>query len=149
MPHSIRSSKTSAPCRLEWRPSCWVIAALVALGVLSACSVLISEMPRHVAWPLALLAVGYGTWLAWRESQRRVRQLVWTIGGFPSLDGEELQTAHLEWRGPLAFLHWRDAQRAVHRLSWWPDTLPMSARRELRLVAEAGMSAPSAASMAP
>jgi toxin CptA len=127
-----------------------VIGALVALGLLSACAVLASEMPRAIAWPLAIVAAGYGGWLARRERLRPRRQLLWPANDMPlTLDGEPLQRAELQWRGPLAFLRWRASDGRVGHLGWWPDTLSTVQRRELRLAVERRPAALQAASMAP
>lgn len=151
MPHSTRSSSASAPCRLEWRPSRCVIGALLVLGVFGAISILASGMPVRLAWPGAVLALVWGAWLAWREAHRPARQLTWPADDAPvTLDGEALQLPELRWRGSLAFLSWHD-DSGRHRsryLSWWPDTLPPPARRELRLAAGNGVTAPGDDSMA-
>jgi toxin CptA len=150
MPHSIRSSSTSAPCRLEWRPSRWVTGALLALALLSACSVLASEMPGAMAWPLAIAAAGYGGWLARREHHRSPRQLLWPVGDMPvTLNGEPLQHVQLLWRGPLAFLRWTTSDGRSGHLGWWPDTLPTLQRRELRLAVQRRPPAQPTATMAP
>lgn len=149
MPHSIRSSSASAPCRLDWRPSRWLAIALCLLGVLAGLSLLASEMPATAAWPLALLAVGEGIRLARGTMRSPRRILVWPYDGMPTLDGVALNAAELHWRGPLAFLRWRDAGGRVQRLTWWPDVLPAAARRELRLAALESSGAAVAASMAP
>jgi toxin CptA len=65
-----------------------------------------------------------------------------------SVDGARVEDFTVHWRGPLAFARWRDGQGGVHRLAWWPDTLPASARRELRLAAPAQSNASGAHSMA-
>lgn len=147
MPNSIRSSNDCAPCRLDWRPSRWLIVSLVVLGALGACSALASEMPRIAAVPLAVMSLCQGTWLAWRASRQPLRQLVWPFEGAPQIDGVPIGEAVLRWRGPLAFLQWRDRDGRVRRLAWWGDTLPVQARRELKLAAAS--SAGAAASMAP
>jgi toxin CptA len=121
----------------------------VALGVLAALATLASEMPRGAAWPLATLASAHGAWLARGYSRRRRRQLWWVAGRAPEVDGVSVRAATLHWRGPFAFLCWRDADGRVRRLAWWPDTLPAAARRELKLVAQAGLDTPAAPSMAP
>lgn len=158
MTHSIRSSSTSAPCRpptealggrLDWRPSRWVIAALGAIGLLGALAIFGSDMPRLLAWPLALAAAGHAAWSARRESRRPHCQLVWPMDAEPMIDGQILQHAQLRWRGPLAFLRWRDDAGRRHHLAWWPDTLPPRARRELRLAAASCASTHPRASMAP
>ena len=130
MPNSTHWSSASACCRLEWRPSRWVIGALLGLAVLAPLAVLASEMPRTGAVPLAVVASGWGAAAAWREARKAPRELLWpAAGGSPQLDGRPLAGAALEWRGPLAFLRWRGG-----RLSWWPDTLPRHKRRELRRI---------------
>ena len=122
---------------------------LVALGALAAFSVLASEMPRMLAWPLAFAAVVDGAGLARRHRRAPVRALCWTAGRPPEIDGKALDAAVLHWRGPLAFLRWRDAGGRARRLAWWPDTLPRAARRELKLVAQATVDTPAAPSVAP
>jgi toxin CptA len=126
-----------------------VIGALWMLGLLGACSVVNSEMPRAYAWPLAMLALGYGGWLAIRESRRSSCALVWPATGQVTLDGLAIDDASLHWRGPLAFLSWRDAKGRVRRLNWWPDMLAAGMRRELRLAAIAQAPVRPHRSMAP
>ena len=136
MPNSKRWSTASAPCRLEWRPSRWVVRALQALGPLGAVSLLVSEMPRAIAWPLALLSLGYGHWLAQREARAAACQFVWSGTGLVTLDGDVVGDIRLHWRGPLPFLHFRMPGGRIGRLSWWPDTLGSRERRELRLAVD-------------
>ena len=137
MPDFPPSSQGSAPCRLEWRPSRWLLAALLLLSLLAPLSVLGSELPRPLAWPLALAAAGHGLRLAWRQAGRAPRLLVLVAagGGSDLLDGRPLQACRGPWRGPLAFVHAIDRDGRSVRLDWWPDTLPSPRRRELRLAA--------------
>ena len=136
MTRSHRLSNAYVSCRLEWRPSRWVIGALLALGMLAAFSVLVSAMPRWAAWPLSALALAYGVWQARREWQLPGRELFFPGNDLPvTLDGQPIDKVQLQWRGPMAFLLWRDRQGRPQRLSWWPDTLPAASRRELRLAA--------------
>lgn len=159
MPTSPNSSRASAPCRppsrahggrLEWRPSRLLASALLTLGALSGLSVLACEMPLQYSLPLALLAAGEGVRLARGELRRPERRLV--IGpdaGAASLDGRAVTGLAVEWRGPLAFLRFRDEAGRSRRLAWWPDTLPATARRELRLAVPVQAAAQPPASMAP
>ena len=88
MPHSTRSSAGSAACRLEWRPSRWLVVALLALGLLAAGSVIASELPRFAAWPSAAAALACGWWMARREARRPARWFAWPGNGAPvTLDG--------------------------------------------------------------
>ena len=136
MTHSHRLSSASVSCRIEWRPSRWVIGALLSGGVLAAASALLSGMPRPAAWLLVAAVLCHALWLAYRESQRPVRALVFPGNDLPGMvDGAPIEQVEVQWRGPLAFVSWeaRDGRRL--RLSWWPDTLPPPRRRELRLAA--------------
>jgi toxin CptA len=126
-----------------------VTFASYGLGVLGAFSLSMSEMPRIVAWPLALAAAVYGFLLGRREHRRPPRQVLWPADGLPTIDGRVLLGAQLQWRGPLAFLHWRDQEGHVQRLAWWPDVLSAAARRELRLAVLESPAAAPTASMAP
>ena len=143
MPRSTRWSGASdssrpEPHRIAWRPSRRVIGALLALAMLAPFAVLASEMPRVVAWPLAVAAAVSGLHRALRESRRPARLLVLGLEGGATLDGQPLAEAVLSWRGPLAFLQWRDTAGRHGRLSWWPDTLPPAERRVLKLWSPAG-----------
>lgn len=106
----------SATFRLEWRPSRWVVGALLALSVLAPFAVLQSEMPRAWAWPLAAAAAAYGLWRARREARKPTRSVDWPIDG-----------AKVEWRGPLLFV-----RAPGLTLAWWPDTLDPATSSELR-----------------
>jgi len=110
------------------------------LGVLGAVSVLVSEMPRPFAWPVGIVALGYGVWLARREG-RKPHLAFWFPGNerASTVDGEPMHEVGLRWRGPLAFLRWRErAGGPWGHAAWWPDTLPAAQRRELRLAAGDG-----------
>ncbi|WP_045727740.1 hypothetical protein [Xanthomonas sp. GPE 39] len=132
------SSPPSAPCRLEWRPSRWLLAALSLLGVLAPLSILGSDLPRGVAWPVALLALLYALLLLRSEAVRLPCIVLIPAGpGTATVDGVPVAALQVHWRGPLAFVRWRDAQGRRRHLVWWPDTLPAPARRELRLAAQA------------
>ncbi|UKE74893.1 hypothetical protein [Xanthomonas graminis] len=145
------SSPPSAPCRLEWRPSRWLLAALALLSVLAPLSILGSDMPRACAWPAAALAVLYAAWLLRREARREPRALLLPAQGSvaASVDGQPVAALQVDWRGPLAFVRWRDADGRAGRLAWWPDTLPPPARRELRLAAQARAASSAPPQMAP
>lgn len=171
MPNSTRSSSASADCRphsgapatragfrrtaapgarIEWRPSRCLLAAMLLLGAFAAGSVLASEMPRPLAWPLSAVAAGYGLWLFRRERRRPALSLV--LGGDPfraEVDGEPVDGFDLQWRGPLAYASWRDRDGRRRRLAWWPDTLAPARRRELRLAVPAARAARQGTSMAP
>jgi hypothetical protein len=150
MAHSHRLSSGSVNCRLEWRPSRWLIGALLCLAVLAAFSVLASEMPRRAAWPLALAALAWGAWRAWRHAHLPPQGFVFPGNELAAMwDGQPIQDAQLQWRGPLAFLSWSDRSGQRQRLAWWPDTLPPARRRELRLAVGNGDAAPRRPGVAP
>ena len=113
-----------------------MVGVLGSLGPLGAVSLLVSEMPRAIAWSLALLSLGYGHWLAQREARATARQFVWSGNGLVTHDGEAVRDVSLHWRGPLAFLQFRIPGGRIRRLSWWPDTLDFRERRELRLAVD-------------
>ena len=143
-------STTSAPCRLELGPSRLLASALMALGVLAAGAVLLSEMPTGGSLPLAVIALGYGSWLARRELRGEVRRVVVPHSAAPAtLDGIDVTALDVHWRGPLATLAWCDADGRRRRLHGWPDTLRRPARRELRLALAARGPAVAVASVAP
>lgn len=132
-PNSKPSSGGSAPCRIEWRPSRWLMAALLMLSALAPLAVLASELPRGAAWMLAAAALLHGLSLAWRAWHQPLHSLLFTADGRLLLDGDEVSGIELQWRGPLAFMVLRGPTGRRQRLAWWPDTLPPHRRRELRL----------------
>jgi toxin CptA len=135
MSRSHRLSRPSVSCRLEWRPSRWLQGALAVLGLLAVWSVLLSEMPRWAAWPVAVGVLAYSLAAIGRERRRPARHLVFPGGDGPvRIDGVAVEGVVVQWRGPLVFVRWREPGGG-QRLSWWPDTLPPERRRELRLAA--------------
>jgi len=150
MSHSIRSSSASAPCRLERRASPLLIAALLALAAAAAFAVLVSEMPRVAAWPMALAALAHGAWVAWREARVVPGEFVVPhAGARATVDGIAVDGLAVRWRGPIAFVQWRDGDGHRRRHVFFPDTLPAARRRELRLAVPAPAPARRAASVAP
>ncbi len=146
MPNSPRWCSASGVCRLEWRPSRWLMGALVLLAVLAALAALLSELPRAVAGPLAGWALLQGGWWVHRESRRPRAWFVFAgadlpvrllrpgaTAATPAWDSRPLEAARLQWRGPMAVLHWREPDGRRQTRCWWPDTLPAPARRALRL----------------
>ena len=150
MKSSQRWSAVSIGCRLEWRPSRWLVAALVTISLLAAFSAVSSQLPALVSWPLAAFACGAGLRRARAEWHRPVHRLVFPGDGRPaSVDDVPVDAMRVAWRGSLAFARWRDRNGRVRRLAWWPDTLPAGQRRELRLAADAMHAARRRRSMAP
>src|SRR3546814_1326735 len=137
-------------CRLERRASPLLVAVLLALALAAAFAVLVSEMPRIAAWPLALSALAHGGWLTWREARAVRGELVIAgEGGRTSVDGRAVEDLSVRWRGPIAFVEWRDGDGRRRRHVFFPDTLPAARRRELRLAAPAPVPARRASSVAP
>jgi toxin CptA len=139
----------SAPCRIDWRPSRWLLAALLLLTLLAPLAVLASELPRASAWLLAAAAAVQGLHLARREWRRPPRTLRFTTDGRLLVDDVAASHVQVQWRGPLAFLSWRDAGGCHGSLAWWPDTLPPHRRRELRLAVDRLPAARAGPSVAP
>lgn len=138
----------SSPGCVDWRPSRLLAAGLVLIGLLAGCAVVASECTPRLAWPLAMLAAGWGAALARRELRRPPRRLR-LAGARAWLDDAPIAQARLYWRGPLARLEFRDAQGRRGRLLWWPDSLDAHGRRELRLAAAVAIDAPAPRSVAP
>jgi toxin CptA len=109
------------------------MGGLLALSLLAPASLLASDMPSFVAWPLAVAAFAYGLVAFRRERRRPSLTVVIEAPDRVSVDGEAVDGFVGEWRGPLAFLRWRDHHGRAHARSLWPDTLSPRLRRELRL----------------
>ena len=150
MKNSQRWSGASISCRLEWRPSRWLVATLSLITLLAAFSVISSDLPSIIAWPLAVLAMGYGTWQVRKERHRPRVALFFPGNDLPvTVDGVAVHAMQVEWRGPLAFASWCGSDGRMQRLAWWPDTLPARSRRELRLAASGAEAARRPRAMAP
>ena len=138
MPTSMPSSSSSSICRIDWRPSHGLAAALAALGMMAALSLWLSGLPVSAKAVAALLAAAEGLRLARAQLRRPPLALDWlggdapayltSAGGVTRLDGVSVRL-----RGPLATLAGFDARGRVRRLGWWPDTLDAAGRRQLRL----------------
>lgn len=149
MSRSRRSSITCVPCRLEWRPSRQVCAALWVLAILGPFCLVASDLPRAWAWLLAAIAGLIGIRDAWRYRHQPMRKLVIPAGrGAPTCDAGRIDGLLVHWRGPLAFLRWREADGRTRRVVFAQDTLAAPARRELKLAMqrrEAAAGSPSVA----
>lgn len=131
------SSSASSTFRIDWRPSRWLQAGLVGLGLLAAASLLVSGLPWLPAAACAVAAVAWGVVLALRERRRPSVALVLAGQGVlvrpPGSRAELLVDPQWQLRGPLAVLRARDQRGCRRSYSWWPDTLPPAARRQLRM----------------
>lgn len=147
---SIASAGASqAPCRIEWQPSRWVGVMTWSLALLAPFSLLASDLPRGVAWPLALAAITWAVFDANRYRRRpRLALLIPAGHGQARCNGVAIDGLRVEWRGPLAFLSWQIAGGPLQRASFWPDTLDHGQRRELRLALMRTAPAREVASMA-
>ncbi|MBX3710899.1 MAG: hypothetical protein KF800_02910 [Lysobacter sp.] len=130
----MRSSNASAPCRIDWRPSRWLTAALWSLTVLAPLSLWASDLPGVLVWPLALCAAGGAAWSARSHQRAALLSIVVPVEGDVTVAGQAVEAFTVTWRGALAFLSWRDGAGRDRRLALWPDVLDPATRRELRLV---------------
>ncbi|MFA6985959.1 MAG: hypothetical protein WC213_07105 [Arenimonas sp.] len=131
-------SNESSSCRIDWRPSPLLSAALVCLGALAATALWLSALPLACKLPLGLLALGHGGWLARREARRRVFSVEWNLDGSGVVmcladRSLPLSAVRVNVRGPLASVSGRGLDGRTRRLLWFPDTLPVVSRRALRL----------------
>ena len=138
------SYDASSTFRIDWRPSGALVAALMALGVLSAIAFAMSDLSPWTATALATLSLVHAGRIAWREGRRPATVLVLSAGdammATPGIvPPERLHELRWHLRGPIAVLWARTAAGRRIRLSWWPDTLPSAARRQLRLVRDRGV----------
>ena len=136
----MTSSSASSPCRLEWRPSRLLASALVSLGLLAAMAFWWSDLVRPAAALAGLFAVAEGVRLARRHLALPTLEVEWAGPGRPAVlnfpdRARVLDEVRVDFRGPLARLSGRDGSGRWQRWQWWPDTLPRSARRSLRLAA--------------
>lgn len=135
------SCDPSSTCRIDWTPSRLAVAALIVLAILAPLSLALSALPGWLSLPAGLLSAGRGLWLAHREAHRPALYITWNGGDAPACVGQGAaeecwHDVRVSLRGPMAALCGRDACGRRHRLVWWPDTLPVAARRQLRLTSQ-------------
>ncbi|MGO4260449.1 hypothetical protein [Lysobacter sp. TAB13] len=138
----------TADCRLQWRPSRLLSAALIALGLAAAFSAVASELPLPASLPLAAMALAWAGWSTRREARLPPQPLV-IAGGRATLAAAPISDLRLHWRGWLARLDFTGSDGRRRRLLWWPDTLDAAGRRELRLAVAVTSPARGPRSMAP
>lgn len=133
------SSNAYLPCRIEWRPSRWLVGALCVLAALAGASVLASGLPTALKPMLAGLVAMTGLAQARREALRAPVSLVWQGDALQLHDAagriHRLQSPRLREQGPLLRIQARTAHGRRWSRSWWPDTLSSPDRRRLRLAA--------------
>ncbi|WP_374602438.1 hypothetical protein [Arenimonas sp.] len=125
------------PCRIDWRPSRWLVGALCGLALLSALSVMLSGLPAQMKPMFAGLAAMGGLGLARREALRPPVSLAWSGAGLLAIDPEGQSQALiapvLREQGPLLRIEARMPTGRRWSRTWWPDTLPAARRRQVRL----------------
>jgi toxin CptA len=134
----MNSSGASATCRLEWRRSRWLPAALCALVAAAIAALWLSGLPLIACAVGAALVVVYGGWMLRREMHRPECTLTWQGGEREwqiETNGitESLRHIGASFRGGLVVLTLADMDNAQRRYVWWPDTLDARGRRSLRL----------------
>ncbi|WAT13549.1 hypothetical protein [Xanthomonas fragariae] len=138
MPPTPRSLPIFAPCRLDWQPSRWLFCALSVLVALALWAVWRSGVPLWLAGLLSAYALIAGARSLRQLLRSPVRQLVVPWADAPAcVDGAQVQSLQVTWRGPIAVVAWTRLDGRRERLHFWPDTLPAVQRRELRLAAQA------------
>ena len=132
-------SSESSSCRIDWRPSRLLCVALAALGLLAALAIGLSALPLAFKPVLAALAAWHGLRLARQEWRRPPCSLEFGAPSEPLLmrtgeqPAEPMLASRLALRGALATLAWREPGGRRRTLAWCADTLPVAARRQLRL----------------
>ncbi len=132
-----RSSNASLPCRIDWRPSRWLVGALCALAALAALAIAASGLPAHLKPMFAGVVALTGLAQARREALRPPFSLAWqgatlalhAAQGQPQL----LVSPTLREQGPLLRIQARTPGGQRWSRTWWPDTLSAADRRQVRL----------------
>ena len=137
----MSSSGESATCRLEWRRSRWLPAALCVLAAAAIASLWLSELPLIASAIGSAIVCGYIGWQSHREWTHSDCVLAWQGG---DTDWQVESNGHIEslrhvgarFRGGLVVLTLADANGKQRRYVWWPDTLDAHGRRALRLAVQ-------------
>jgi len=121
-----------------WQPSRWQLAAHIFLAVLAALALLNCALPRPWAVPLAVSVLLMGLLQAWNQWRKPAQKILIPLPpACPCIDQQPLQSMMFIERGPLSILRWKANNAARGQLLFWPDTLPATQRRALRLAVRA------------
>ncbi len=131
-------------CRLEWRPSCWLRAIVIALAVLAIVSLWLSQLPWWLRLLLAIVIIVFTARSVHKQARAPAVILIWDIAAaqIQLINGYHTQCVELidvVLRGPMAVMRTKsEGDKDNPRLQqqvwvWLPDTLPPAARRALRL----------------
>ncbi len=136
----MSSSNASSICRIDWRPSRLLQAALLALGLLAALSLWLSDLPWWPAIAAGIVSVVAAIHVAQKESVRPACSITWQAGtdtASVNFAGrtESWSSPKANFRGAIAAFTGVDESGRRRRLLWWPDTLDARERRRFRLVA--------------
>lgn len=136
----MTSSSTSSICRIDWRPSRLLQAALLALGLLAALSLWLSNLSWWAAIAAGAVAMVIAARAARNESLQPDCSITWQAGAKTA--NVNFATRTESWHSPKASFHGAigvfsgvDEAGRRRRLLWWPDTLDARERRRFRLVA--------------
>jgi hypothetical protein len=114
------------------QPSRTLAAALMLIGLLGAAGVFLSDLPLGIAALVSPMILAWGAVLARRSLRADAPRITFRADGSVDVDGDRVDDLRLEWRGPLTALEWRRDGLRVRHVAW-PDVVPASTRRELRL----------------
>lgn len=143
----MNSSNASLPCRLEWRPSRWLLGSVLLLAVLAILSIWLSALPSWACMFGSVSIVAYGAYRLRYELRRAPVQIAWAGGDAPIVvehaverggRSAEFRFVSLTIRAGLVELCVADERGRRSRWVWWPDTLDARGRRSLRLAASIG-----------
>ena len=140
----MNSSNASLHCRLEWRPSHWLLVGFALLAALAMVSLWLSALPVWACVFGGILIAAFAAYRLRNEMRRARVHIAWAGGDEPvvverSLQqggrAEEFQFVALNIRAGLVVLCLADERGRRTRWTWWPDTLDARGRRALRLAA--------------
>lgn len=130
----MRSAPTIA---FDYRPSRWLLVAVIVMGVLAAMAVMVAGLTWWLRWPLALAAAAYA-WRQWRDLRRGAPDAVaWRSDGswmIRDVHGDEREAELLASRvlAGMIFLQLRSDARRVG-LVLTSDNLDPDRLRRLRM----------------
>ena len=154
----MNSSNVSLHCRLEWRPSRWLLVGFFVLAALAMVSIWFSALPIWACVFGSALIVAYAIHQLRNEMRRTPAQIAWAGGDAPVViehaveqggQGVEYRFVALNIRAGLVVLCVADERGRRSRWVWWPDTLDARGRRALRLAASIDVSSALALSTKP
>jgi hypothetical protein len=130
--------KSAATIEIDYRPSSWLLAAIIGIAVLAIMAIALSGMPAWAKATASVFCAICTSHALYRHWHPRVRRAVWqAVGEWQVVDSEGRETSATLHRGVArgawVVLGLRNSERKRLNLILGPDNCAADTRRRLRV----------------